>query len=110
MRTRKVLKSQEVSRSPEPGVTGDSLSQVLADLITKQGLSPGEQVRAAATPEPQVSLLNELPSETPAVAETEQVDPIDLSRQGREAEEPEETHEEIIQETNDLWAEFFKPN
>ena len=104
------MKSEEGARSQEgsPGTRG-SLSQVLSDLITSQGLSAGADGQPLRPPsENQFNLLSELPSEAPDVAETEQEDPIDLSRQGTEAEQLEGILEidEMIKEKNDLWAKY----
>ena len=104
------MKSQEGARSQEgsPGTRG-SLSQVLSDLITSQGLSAGAGGQSLGQPsENQFNLLSDLPREAPGVAETEQEDPIDLSRQGTEAEQLEGILEidEMIKEKNDLWAKY----
>ena len=109
-RTGKVLKAQEEARCQEgTPVARGSLSQVLSDLITSQGLSAGAGSQSLGQPsEKQFSLLSELTSEATGAAETEQEDPIDLSRQGTEAEQLEGTLdiEKMIKENNELWAKF----
>ena len=95
----------------ETRITRGSLQMVLADLIASQGLRAGEQLRDAGSDVP-ISPSENLHSETPGLADTEQVDPTDLSSQGSESEGEEETLkiEEIIKEKNALWAQYFKPH
>ena len=94
----------------ETRITRGSLQMVLADLIASQGLRAGEQLRDAGSDVP-ISPSENLHSETPGLADTEQVDPTDLSSQGSEAEGEETLEiEEIIKEKNALWAQYFKPH
>ena len=98
----------------ETRITRGSLQMVLADLIASQGLRAGEKLRDAGSAVPldlSISPSKNLSSETPGLADTEQVDPTDLSSQGSEAEEEETLEiEEIIKEKNALWAQYFKPH
>ena len=99
----------------ETRITRGSLQMVLADLIASQGLRAGEQLGDAGSDVPldlSISPNKNLSSETPGLADTEQVtDPTDLSSHGSEAEGEETLEiEEIIKEKNALWAQYFKPH
>ena len=131
-------RSQEPSVLKEgTEVSRGSLTQVLADLIHSQGLSTVEPARPSGallpvlpkdlviTPCDQLSkcLVTQPPSpgltevagpreQEEAVTEAEQVDAIDLSRAGREAEEQKVQTEivELMQGNKDLWAKCFPSN